>query len=68
MMILIFSGVWPYTKQLVSLVVWFTPPRLCSVTRRENIYLWLDCLGKWSIIDIFVLVMTLAAFRVSVKR
>lgn len=68
MMILIFSGIWPYTKQLISLVVWFLPPSIVSVTTRESIYLWLDCLGKWSIIDIFVLVMTLAAFRVSVQR
>jgi uncharacterized paraquat-inducible protein A len=68
MMLLIFSGVWPYTKQLVSLVLWFTPPRAVSVSRRENIFLWLDALGKWSMIDVFILVMTLAVFRVSVKR
>ena len=67
MLILIFSGVWPYTKQLITLFLWFVPPSVVSVTRRENILLWLDALAKWSMIDVFVLVMTLAAFRVSIQ-
>jgi hypothetical protein len=62
-LILIFSGIWPYTKQLITLVLWFLPPSRCSVARRESIFLWLDCLGKWSMIDIFVLVISIAAFR-----
>jgi uncharacterized paraquat-inducible protein A len=61
--IVIFSGIWPYTKQLMSLVVWFMPPSRLSVSRRESILLWLDRLGKWSMIDIFVLVVSIAAFR-----
>ena len=62
-MILIFSVIWPYTKQLITLVLWFLPPTKLSVSRRGSILLWLDCLGKWSMIDIFVLVITLVAFR-----
>jgi len=65
-MILIFSVIWPYTKQLITLVLWFLPPTKLSVSRRGSILLWLDCLGKWSMIDIFVLVITLVAFRVSI--
>ena len=62
-MILIFSGIWPYTKQLISLVLWFLPPTSLSVSRRGSILLWLDWLAKWSMIDIFVLVISIAAFR-----
>lgn len=62
-LILVFSGIWPYMKQLITLVLWFLPPSRCSVYRRESILLWLDCLGKWSMIDIFVLVISIAAFR-----
>eukprot|EP00980_Cylindrotheca_fusiformis_P014861 scaffold4056_cov115-Cylindrotheca_fusiformis.AAC.5 len=65
-LILLFSGIWPYTKQLITLALWFMPPTRCSVTRRESILLWLDCLGKWSMIDIFVLVISIAAFRLSI--
>jgi hypothetical protein len=62
-MILIFSGVWPYTKQLMTLALWFLPPTSLSISRRGSILLWLDWLAKWSMIDIFVLVISIAAFR-----
>lgn len=63
----ILSGVWPYTKQLITLFLWFSPTRWVSVSKRGSILSWLDALGKWSFIDIFVLVITLVAFRLSVK-
>jgi hypothetical protein len=62
-LILIFSGIWPYTKQLITLSLWFLPPAWCSISRRGSILLWLDTLAKWSIVDIFTLVMSVAAFR-----
>lgn len=63
----IFSGVWPYTKQLISLALWFLPPRFVTVQRRGSIFLWLDTLGKWSMVDIFVLVVSIAAFQVNIE-
>lgn len=62
-LVLIFSGIWPYSKQVVTLVVWFLPPSRLSVSRRESVLLWFDRLGKWSMIDIFVLVVSIVAFR-----
>jgi hypothetical protein len=66
-LIVIFSGIWPYTKQLMTLVLWFTPPSKVSVSKRGSILIWLDWLAKWSMIDIFVLVISIAAFRVSIS-
>ena len=66
-LILIFSGVWPYTKQCITLVLWFLPPTRCSTTRRGKILIWLDVMAKWSMVDIFVLLCTLAAFRISIE-
>jgi len=65
-LILIFSGIWPYMKQLITLILWFLPTRFCSTNTRGNIFLWLDKLAKWSMVDIFVLVISIAAFRVSI--
>ena len=62
-LILLFSGVWPYTKQLITLSLWFLPPSVVSVTRRGHFLVWLDILAKWSMIDIFVLLITIAGFR-----
>lgn len=65
-LIFIFSGIWPYTKQLITLALWFLPPASVSVTRRGSILLWLDWLTKWSMVDVFVLLISIAAFRVSI--
>jgi len=65
-LILIFSGIWPYTKLLITLWLWFAPPSDVSISRRGSILLWLDWLAKWSMIDIFVMVISIAAFRVSI--
>jgi hypothetical protein len=62
-MILIFSGIWPYTKQLITLALWFLSPSSVSISRRGSTLLWLDWLAKWSMVDIFVLVISIAAFR-----
>jgi len=67
-LLIIVAGVWPYTKQAIALALWFLLPTIVSVTMRENVYLWLDALAKWSILDIFVLVMTLTSFCIAVQR
>jgi len=66
-LILIFSGALPYAKQVITFVLWFLPPSYCATTRRGKIFLWLDALAKWSMVDIFVLLCTLAAFRISIQ-
>eukprot|EP00536_Pseudo-nitzschia_multiseries_P000119 jgi/Psemu1/233300/estExt_Genewise1.C_20293 len=66
-LIFIFSGIWPYTKLLISLWLWFCSPSIVSISRRGSILTWLDWLAKWSMIDIFVLVISIAAFRISIE-
>jgi len=66
-LLVIFSGIWPYSKQLIVLFLWFASPSQVSVSRREQCYIWLDVLGKWSMLDIFTLFMSVTAFRVSVQ-
>lgn len=66
-LILIFSGIWPYTKLFMTLALWFLPPSRVSVSRRGSILLWLDWLAKWSMVDVFVLVVSIVAFRVSIS-
>ena len=66
-MLAIFSGIWPYVKQLFTLFLWCSPPRWVSSKRRGSILAWLDILGKWSIIDVFVLLMTLVSFNIQIE-
>lgn len=65
-LLILFSGVFPYSKQLATLALWFLPPSLTSSSTRGSALLWLDWLAKWSMIDIFVLVVSIAAFRVTI--
>jgi uncharacterized paraquat-inducible protein A len=65
---LLFSGVWPYSKQVITLVLWFLPPTMVSVSKRGSIFLWLDLLAKWSMVDVFVMIVLIVAFRVTIKR
>jgi uncharacterized paraquat-inducible protein A len=67
-MMFIASFAWPYTKSVVSLVLWFLPTGKCSVSTRGSIFLWLDALAKWSVVDIFVLVVTIVCLKVQIKR
>jgi len=66
LLILFFSGIWPYTKQFLTLALWFMPTKRMSISTRGTCLIWLDRLAKWSMIDIFVIVVCIAAFRVSV--
>lgn len=66
-LILVFSCIWPYSKQIMTLALWFAPTSWVPLSRRGSVLMWLDCMGKWSMIDIFVLIISLAAFRVSVN-
>ena len=63
----IFSGIWPYTKQLITMFLWFSPPSRVSVSKRGSILKWLDTYGKWSFVDIFVSIMTVVGFRIIVQ-
>jgi len=67
-LVTLFSGVWPYTKQLTTLFLWIIPPSWVTVSRRGYTLEWLDTCGKWSFIDIFVLIISVVCFRVSAKN
>jgi hypothetical protein len=66
-LIVIFSGLWPYSKQLTILGIWFLPTSRLTSERRGQILHWLDVLGKWSMVDVFVLLMSIASFRISIE-
>lgn len=49
--IVLFSGVWPYVKNMILMVAWFLPVRHRT---RNNILTVLRRLGKYTFIDIYV--------------
>lgn len=60
-----FSGIWPYVKLMLMLMCWWFPVRWLPIHRRERVLIALDALGKWSLVDSYVLVLMLVAFRLT---
>jgi hypothetical protein len=61
LLVVITSVCWPYFKLLLALFCWIAP--IWNPRRRERLLYWLDVLGKWSFVDIFVLLIVTVAFR-----
>jgi len=57
------SGAWPYTKQLLLLFSWFAPTTVLHPAARGRLLEILDALGKWSLIDFYVLIMLMVGFK-----
>ena len=60
------SGVWPYTKLTLIFSSWMLPPSRLRPKRRGQVLMTLDALGKWSLIDLYVMLFFMLAFRVNV--
>lgn len=58
---------WPYLKCTLLLYSWFSPPWLFRPRQRGQTIQILDMMGKWSLIDVYVLILCQCAFRVTVK-
>ena len=54
-----FSGVWPYAKIFAMMMMWFCP---ASERVRGRGLHWIDVLGKWSLIDAYVLSLMAVGF------
>jgi hypothetical protein len=66
-LVLLFSGIWPYVKLLLLLFSFTIPKSRFSVRRRETLLTWLDAMGKYSLVDSFVLVLMLVSFRLKLE-
>jgi len=63
LLIATFSGAWPYLKLLIMMYCWLMPGRYLGERRREGIFMFVDALGKWSLMDSYIMVLMLVAFR-----
>jgi len=60
--ILFFSIVFPIFKLTVLSMIWFS--KLTDETRNNYLY-WLGLLGKWSMLDVFVIAVTIVITKIS---
>ena len=62
-LVIVFSGIWPYLKLALMLFGWLRRFTERNVKRRERMFFALDALGKFSLVDTYVLVLMVVAFR-----
>jgi hypothetical protein len=60
-LVVVFSGIWPYAKLVWMFFIWNASYR--DTLQREQRLLTLDALSKFSLVDTYVLVVMLVAFR-----
>lgn len=61
--VMLFSGIWPFIKLAGMVACWLTPIRFLSVRVRQRILEFLDAFGKWSLLDSFMYVIMMVAFK-----
>lgn len=63
LMLLSFSVLFPIVKLLAILVLWFVP---CDEGFRARVVFWLKVLGKWSMLDTFVIAVMIGAIELGI--
>ncbi len=61
--VLAFSGIWPYVKIILMLICWFSKPKYLPFKHRARILETMDSIGKWSFFDGFFMVIMVVAYR-----
>ncbi|CAK9105156.1 Uncharacterized protein SCF082_LOCUS49023 [Durusdinium trenchii] len=66
-LIAVASCAWPVVKNLLLLAFWFMPKTIMSSKKQRAWLELMDLLGKWSFLDVYVIVIMLAALRTYVQ-
>lgn len=62
--IVLFSGIWPYAKNVILVIVWYTP---MSKKRQTDIILWLSRLSKYTLVDVFAVIGVLVGVQLQLN-
>ncbi len=62
--IVLFSGIWPYAKNIILIIVWYTP---MERRHQEGLILWLSRLSKYTLVDVFAVVGVLVGVQLQLN-
>jgi len=62
-LVALFSGIWPYIKLFLMIMCWIVPPHRFSYHKREILLEVLDTMGKYSLIDAYVLIYMIVSMK-----
>jgi hypothetical protein len=64
LLIIVFSGIWPYAKNIILIFTWYAP---LTVERRDSILTWLLRLSKYTLVDVFAVVAVLVGVQLELN-
>ena len=62
--VVLFSGIWPYAKNIILVIVWYTP---MSMKRQSEIIVWLSRLSKYTLVDVFAVIGVLVGVQLQLN-
>lgn len=62
--IVLFSGIWPYLKKVIIVIIWYVP---MTVERQSATLLWLSRLSKYTLVDVFAVIGILVGLQLQLK-
>jgi hypothetical protein len=65
-LIAFFTGFWPYFKLLFMLAAYTLPSSIISIDKRDTRLKLLEILGKWSLVDFFVMTLFMIGFHFNI--
>ena len=66
-LVAVFSGIWPYVKLVLMMILFVMPASILNKRKREQFLRKLDAVGKWSILDSYIMTLMLVAFHFHVE-
>ena len=60
----VFSGIWPYAKNLILVYSWYAP---LTVEKRTSVLTWLLRLSKYTLVDVFAVVAILVGVQLELN-
>jgi hypothetical protein len=63
-LIVVFSGIWPYAKNLILIYAWYAP---LTVEKRTSVLTWLLRLSKYTLVDVFAVVAVLVGVQLELN-
>lgn len=62
--IVLFSGIWPYLKKVIIVIIWYAPT---TVERQSATLLWLSRLSKYTLVDVFAVIGLIVGLQLQLK-
>mmetsp|Transcript_21012 Transcript_21012/g.50674 ORF Transcript_21012/g.50674 Transcript_21012/m.50674 type:complete len:681 (+) Transcript_21012:41-2083(+) len=62
--VVLFSGIWPYLKNIILVIIWYLP---ATAETQTSMLLWLSRLSKYTLVDVFAVIGVLVGVQLQLN-